>query len=319
MKKVILHIGRHKSGTSSLQGFLHTNSDILKEMGVLYPNTGRGKQVAHHRLASFLERPECDSKEYQQLKAQLKLEASNFDSIIISSEGFQNCKDLDGLRDFFGDYHLHVVVYFREILDYLQSAYAQSVQNTNESRDFELYAEQTKLNYQAFYNRWAEIADSISAHYFHRSALKNQDIIDDFLSISGLDLQKSKSEFKQLEGEANPSIGGNLLYFKLHYNRLGYHTDAPLYRRLSNIATTNKPLFANGFFISDSLATKLRELYHDNNQFLSNRCAALVMRDFTDKPNCPNTATLDEDLETIIQLIPEKKLLLSQFIDEKVK
>ena len=319
MKKVILHIGRHKSGTSSLQGFLHTNSDILKDMGVLYPNTGRGKQVAHHRLASTLERPERDSKEYQQLKSQLKQEVRNFDNIIISSEGFQNCRDLEGLRDFFGDYHLHVVVYFREILDYLQSAYAQSVQNTNESRDFELYAEQTKLNYQAFYNRWAEIADSISAHYFHRSALKNQDIIDDFLSISGLDLQKSKSGFKQLEGEANPSIGGNLLHFKIQYNRLGYSTDAPLYRRLSNIATTNKPLFANGFFISNSLATKLRALYYDNNQFLSNRCTALVMRDFTDKPNCPNTATLDEDLETIIQLIPEKKLLLSKFIDKKVK
>lgn len=203
MKKVILHIGRHKSGTSSLQGFLHTNSGILKAMGVLYPNTGRGKQVAHHRLASFLERPKCDSKEYQQLKAQLKRETKNFDTIIISSEGFQNCRDLDGLRDFFSDYHLHIVVYFREILDYLQSAYAQSVQNTNESRNFELYAEQTKLNYQAFYNRWAKIADSISAHYFHRNALKNQDIIDDFLSVSGLDMQKLESEFKQRK--ANPT------------------------------------------------------------------------------------------------------------------
>lgn len=319
MKKVILHIGRHKSGTSSLQGFLHTNSDILKGMGVLYPNTGRGKQVAHHRLASFLERPERDSKEYQQLKAQLKREVRNFDNIIISSEGFQNCRDLEGLRDFFIGYHLHIVVYFREILDYLQSAYAQSVQNTNESREFELYAEQTKLNYQAFYNRWAEIADSISAHYFHRSALKNQDIIDDFLAVSGLDLQKSESGFKQLESESNPSIGGNLLYFKLLYNRLGYESDKRLYRRLSEIATKNTERFANGFYIDDITASNIRKLYEDNNQFLVNHCDMLIMRDFNLKPKCPEMTTLDEDLNTILQFMPEKSITLSELTDEKAK
>ena len=319
MKKVILHIGRHKSGTSSLQGFLHANRGALRDMGILYPSTGRGKQVAHHRLAHFLERPQPESKDFEQLKAQLKQESEGFDTIIISSEAFQNCRNLKALRNFFSDYHLHVVVYFREILDYLQSAYAQRVQNTNESRGFEAYAEQTKLSYHAFYDRWEAIADTISVHYFHRSALKNQDIIDDFLAVSGLDISKGHNKFHQPEADSNPSIGGNLLYFKLLYNRLGYESDKRLYRRLSEIATTNTKRFANGFYIDDITASNIRKLYEDNNQFLVNHCDMLIMRDFNLKPKCPEMTTLDEDLNTILQFMPEKSITLSELTDEKAK
>jgi hypothetical protein len=36
---LVLHIGSGKTGTSSIQGFLHRNRDRLATLGYLYPRT----------------------------------------------------------------------------------------------------------------------------------------------------------------------------------------------------------------------------------------------------------------------------------------
>jgi len=50
MKTVYLHIGLHKTGTSTIQFFLANNREKLAELGYLYPF----KQVAHHNLAYLI-------------------------------------------------------------------------------------------------------------------------------------------------------------------------------------------------------------------------------------------------------------------------
>ena len=67
LKRVILHIGRHKSGTSSIQHCLNRNVDLLSAAGILYPKHGRGGRVAHHDIAKALIELQPLSDEGQQL------------------------------------------------------------------------------------------------------------------------------------------------------------------------------------------------------------------------------------------------------------
>jgi hypothetical protein len=50
-KQLILHVGFHKSGTSSLQESLHVQRQELLENGISYPSIGYTGRKAHHRIA----------------------------------------------------------------------------------------------------------------------------------------------------------------------------------------------------------------------------------------------------------------------------
>ncbi|WP_375280737.1 hypothetical protein [Pseudooctadecabacter sp.] len=38
--RIVFHLGRHKTGTSSLQNLMHSNRAVLADRGVLYPLSG---------------------------------------------------------------------------------------------------------------------------------------------------------------------------------------------------------------------------------------------------------------------------------------
>ncbi|MGI9601134.1 MAG: hypothetical protein ACR2QE_04570, partial [Acidimicrobiales bacterium] len=52
MKRVTLHIGLHKTGTTMLQALCARNRDALSDQGLLYPSTGGqdGVNNAHRGL-----------------------------------------------------------------------------------------------------------------------------------------------------------------------------------------------------------------------------------------------------------------------------
>ena len=48
MKRIILHIGTEKTGTSTIQSFFHKNADKLLDHGILYPRAPYGPDSASH-------------------------------------------------------------------------------------------------------------------------------------------------------------------------------------------------------------------------------------------------------------------------------
>ena len=52
-RKIILHIGRHKCGTSSIQRTMEWNREELAGLGFFYPETSKG-EIAHHRIGRTL-------------------------------------------------------------------------------------------------------------------------------------------------------------------------------------------------------------------------------------------------------------------------
>src|SRR5262245_9279802 len=99
----ILHIGRHKAGSSSIQNFLALNAKKLQRLGVLYPEIGRTKKHrgrfagenhwAHHDLVREINNDLRADPHLGGWSDVGKLATSNPDKkIVISSEGFETLK-----------------------------------------------------------------------------------------------------------------------------------------------------------------------------------------------------------------------------------
>lgn len=218
----IIHIGRHKSGTSALQHCLHRSADGLEEFGALYPRKCKS-EPAHHRIASYfienLKGRRFSRSEALNSVAILKEEVSGFDGpVILSSEAFQDC-DPARLTELFPPERTHIVVYLREQFAYAQSAYSQSVHARKQTRTFEEFLDQFDPAYDRFLDRWQTRfnPDRISVRVYDRALLVKGDIVEDFFSICGLPPELA---VRPKRSDVNPSIGGALLEFKREINHL---------------------------------------------------------------------------------------------------
>ncbi len=92
MKPLLLHIGPHKTGTTSIQNFLFQQAARLRGLGLLYPTTGLVNKQHLGFPRSYLP-PQGGAgtnsgENIEKLVARLIEEASGSDGVILSSEGF---------------------------------------------------------------------------------------------------------------------------------------------------------------------------------------------------------------------------------------
>lgn len=226
MKSLILHIGRHKSGTSSLQHFLSDNQELLKSQGWLYPSSMRAKQPAHHDLARVFNPNQFNkASKHEQSKLRVQLndfrdEVEHHDNVIVSSENFQNLMPATLVEEFAG-VELVVVVYLREIVSYFLSSYAQAIKANKLTMSPQEYEEKIfRAKYYTHIRLWQNAFPQANfvVRLFKREHLEAGDIRLDFVRATGLSekCDLSKAIFRQ--HDENPSITGELLEFKRFIN-----------------------------------------------------------------------------------------------------
>lgn len=122
---ILLHIGPHKTGTTSLQAALRENSAALKAHGVEYIAQD-GKPAANRVARSLLRLPFIGKEvvpyaEWEQFAQ--KVNQSDAPRIILSGEEFSFCgsKEIHELARVFGRDRLHVVITIRPIARILPS------------------------------------------------------------------------------------------------------------------------------------------------------------------------------------------------------
>jgi hypothetical protein len=272
MQEIVLHIGRHKSGTSSLQHFFVTNATLLEGLGYLYPVTMR-RAIAHHRLADFFNdktRAGMSPTEWGALDEEYALfckETDAADKVLVSSEALQNVAPTAVARHL-GD-AVKVVVYIREQTEYLISSYAQAVQNQKLTLSLKEYEEKRfHADYYGFLTAWESAfpKGSLTVRLYDRNEFEGADVRLDFLSVLGLLGHKDRFEFSA--DDRNPSIGGVLLEFKRCLNEVDFESviaKPALYNLLSKAALLN-PKLIEGSLWSDGLIDAVHKKYSASNQ-----------------------------------------------------
>jgi len=146
-----LHVGLHKTGTSTIQGFLSEHHSELETYNFLYPtfyitqnNRLKKKLItAHHRLfRSFvnkekfltLEEAKVSINEYQKIclnkNQSLILSAENISGFVKQNLRFNNKSFLSILNFYLKDFRIIPVISFRNHINYYLSFYSERIRNT---------------------------------------------------------------------------------------------------------------------------------------------------------------------------------------------
>lgn len=142
-RRIILHVGSHKTGTKSIQRFLYdiNKSGLLATINSEYP-PGCVQPIAHQELVRFAMRrgrrpvtrlsPELNKLNWEQivpLRVKAQLDHAQDRDLVYSAEGLYFLRyddEFDRLRELFKGRKIEIIIFFREPVEYLK-AYAASL------------------------------------------------------------------------------------------------------------------------------------------------------------------------------------------------
>lgn len=165
MKRLVLHIGTHKTGTTSIQRYMAHMHDVGRQNGFVYPLTGRpttndGASWGHHVLSWSIRNMKGYSGEGYWKQVKEEIDRSNSEVAVISAEGFCRFEDhhVAKIKPFLEDYDVIVVIYLRNPLDYLVSSYKQRVKMGVCHSSFQTFVREFahECDYTQIVNRWVE-------------------------------------------------------------------------------------------------------------------------------------------------------------------
>jgi hypothetical protein len=190
-KKLYLHVGHQKCGSTTIQHWLKKQEKNLEKMGIKYLKTGRGElgnSYVHHELAlEVLTNNFKNGKNILFDNLQQEINNSDAEHFIISAENFIQITEkqqLQQLRDCFpNNLELHLVFIYRNQYQWLSSQWAQLAKNGITFDNFYAWFERFSLSLRALkYNEVCDFWDE----YFQPSYLHILSFEDLVYSNSGL-------------------------------------------------------------------------------------------------------------------------------------
>jgi len=236
VRRLTVHIGAPKTGSTYLQRLLYENREqLLREQGVLYPDVNlRG--FGHHDLAFLIGGGYPDwaisqQKSLSTLAAELRTAvAGHCGDIILSSEDFylfpqpeelrrllHECGALDGREP-------RILVYIRRQDDAHESWYNQTVkaQGATHSLEESIEKDFRLWDYSAQLEQWAATfgRGAVCVRRFESAAFAGGTLRSDFLQHAGV----VDTGLTPPPDEINVSLNRDLLEFQRSLNRLPLRT-----------------------------------------------------------------------------------------------
>lgn len=207
MKRLIVHVGPPKTGTSVLQKWFNSNHSLLADHGILYP----GHKVDANGVSSgnkdlFLTKNKKEDKlQFHEEKLEALLDSfqkSNFHTLLLSSEFFFSqipnfVKYTTGVKLFF-------IAYVRPEHEFVESIYNQSVKRNKQTAPIAL-RQNLPLSYL---DRLSEYIDDLGPEFFHlrgygAEGFFTNGIISDFCHAIGLEEDVNNLSNEKINGSYN--------------------------------------------------------------------------------------------------------------------
>ena len=297
--KFILHLGANKTGTSSLQKFLYDNVENLKKIGYIYPKFEL-QYYAHHKLAySIAGHPRGLEGDWL-AHVKKKIQDSNY-TYIFSSELFLRNVPPKKTAQLFPPGQTKVIIYLRDHLSYMMSWFAQAVQERDLTASFADYCHIFPQHMSNFVIAWEEVygKKNVLIRQFSRNVLLGGDIREDFIrNLQGANIK----DLVFADTESNPSLSGNLLYFKrllnLHMTTSEAHA-WPIPDEIGAFANL-KPTFNGRFHVTTEELQVVNRLFDADRRNLNARGLNLPTPITPKRMHLsPDYNTLREDLRFI--------------------
>lgn len=173
--ELIVHIGTHKTGTTAIQSALNRSRRHLADMGILYPDTGRGwygrdgrrqQHPGHTELAAEAAgRTDAAANRMKNVADEVAESTPNL--VVLSSESLGLPKSaassvswVERLARQIEAEHVRPVIFLRPQWEYLESSYAQLVKGGNTHLRFGRYLptglKHPRFHYSELISPWAK-------------------------------------------------------------------------------------------------------------------------------------------------------------------
>ena len=205
MKKIFIHLGLHKTGTTSIQVCLYKNRERLKKHGFLYPKSccPEISKFGHHLVPwSFVSRKEfvpavmgmtfdTEVNDHQHLRDLKKeIEESECDNIILSSEEFDilSNEDLSSLFVFLSDYEIVPLFYIRSLPTFLESSYQTSVVFSGYHETFENYVgnQRSRLDFGVYFEAVDRLSKGNAIALSYDGIKRGGKLLEGFFEVIGI-------------------------------------------------------------------------------------------------------------------------------------
>ena len=237
--KAYLHIGVGKTGTSTIQGFLHKNGPALQRQGFYYPAClTRGRSGRQIKLAAYgLEDevftdprkilqvtqdklPAFRSRVEEKLAEEIGEMPEDTHTVIFSDEGMCSFKTpsevarIHGLLKPYFD-EIKVIVYMRRQDQHSVSQHSQHLKAGRSGR--KILRDTPYYRYDELLDLWASGfgPKNVIPRIFERDRFPEGDVVHDFLQVCGVEFG---SDFKTI-GKLNESLSPEAEVFLMHLNR----------------------------------------------------------------------------------------------------
>ena len=238
-KKLYLHIGMGKTGTTALQHFFWDNRDILAAKGICYPKLGI-QSCAHHLLSPHIPRFLEDQWEFLSVeKWAPTLVTAKEHRILLSSE-LMAWADEALARKFCAQvsawFDVHVVIYLRRQDNIIMASYNQQIKAGPQKRRIDLiYRKQLeRFDYLKILTPWADSLEpgKLIVRPYEKEQFHKGDIRKDFM-FHVLQQELDEEEFELAQGNSNPRLSLAAGEYKRMVNNLV--TDGPQNQRFNEL------------------------------------------------------------------------------------
>ncbi|MDX1619906.1 MAG: hypothetical protein R3320_02875 [Nitriliruptorales bacterium] len=199
-KRLIAHIGTHKTGSSAIQAVLSQAGEDLAQAGVLYPRSGQVNSGGHLNLCwQISEDPRFDAARGTVDDLVSEVRRSEAEVAVISAETLTSRPRNPIYAEFIADLagrifadEVLVVAYVRPQWEYLDSLYTQRVKRGYIDDTYVTFIEanhdQPRLDYVTTFDQWERgSGEALRLRPYDRASLRDGDVVADFLSTSGLE------------------------------------------------------------------------------------------------------------------------------------
>ena len=266
--RLLVHIGTHKTGTTTIQQALDAQGDAYLAAGVFYPPTDREPWPTlpkHCSVFAAAAHGDADQAEAERHILLSQFRASGARTMLISEEGLS--EPPPRLAQFFApfatEFDIEVVCFLRRPDLFTESLYNQFVRQATrrEMRSPLMFSRakglRDRLKYAAILDRWKALPARITVIDFDR-AVSERPLLRLFAESAGLPPLTDSGQ------RANSSPDMRLAQVLSHLNRQGLNYDLPSLIRASKVLETDERFVRRNHLLGrQERAQLLRELGPD--------------------------------------------------------
>ncbi|WP_285164758.1 hypothetical protein [Shewanella goraebulensis] len=320
-KKLIIHGGMHKTGSTALQDALLAHRELNQECGVLYPDTGLRHDYGVGSRHFYI-RETLFNTHHKENNIWAKLysesESKNCNVLVLSHENFlsPDKMDLSEINEVNKYFEVSFIVYIRDAISYYNTKYKEWVRRqafAGESAEF-VFEQLKYLDVEKMLTPWIGLCEkgNVFAIPFNRDKLENGSVVDDFSSVLSKKLGVNINLCKVTGEPSNRSYNNHQTLACLIRNQyFGGHAGLTINQRkaFAQYICELEPFLEDGLLLTKGVCVQLKSRSWHSDHFLKMKCNCVIEQPKISELNFCNTYSLPSIRD---KLIKEMSMIFNQ-------